>query len=144
MKLIKIFTHPYTVIISFFIILINGEGFGGFFLLYLLLGLPYGAIHSLVSLIAIIVLVFNYKKYKRRKEFIIDYLMEIIGILLLLLSLFLFFYNDKQHYNYGTFYELVPVIMLILFGLIAITSIVNNIVSIYKVSSKNTMHNINL
>ena len=112
MKILRIITHPYTVIISFFIILINGEAWGGFFLLYLLLGLPYGAIHSVLALIAILILVLNLHKYHRR-ETVKGCLLEILGVLLLLLSLFLFFYNDTTHYNYGTFYILVPLITLV-------------------------------
>lgn len=143
MKIIKILTHPYTVIISFFIILINGEGWGGFFLLYLLFGLPYGAIHSILALLGIGLLLFTYRKYKRKKEAIIECSFEILGVLLLLLSLFLFFYNDKQHYNYGTFYQIVPVIMLILFLLIALISIVSNVITVYKIVLKNSIHNVN-
>ncbi|MEJ7676831.1 MAG: hypothetical protein WKG06_02920 [Segetibacter sp.] len=67
MKLIKILTHPYIIIISFFIILINGEGFGDFFFLYLLMALPYGAIHSLLALLSIVLLLVNYYKSKGKK-----------------------------------------------------------------------------
>ncbi len=63
MRILKIITHPYIVIISFFAILISGEGFGGFYLLYLLLALPYGGIHSLLALIGIVLLLVNYNKY---------------------------------------------------------------------------------
>lgn len=144
MKLIKILTHPYIIIISFFIILINGEGFGGFFLLYVLMGLPYGAIHSLLALLGIVFLVVNYYKYKGKKELLVQCLLEIFGIILLILSVFVFFYNDKQHYNYGTFYKLIPMIMLILFGIISLLSIINNIMIIYKISTRNGIHNLNL
>lgn len=144
MKLIKLFAHPYTVIISFFIILINGEGFGGFLLLYLLFGLPYGAIHSLLAVLGIVLLLFNYYKYGMKKESVLQCVIEIIGVFLLIFSLFLFFYNDKQHYNYGTFYHLVPIIMLILFGIISLFSISSNIFTIYKISTKSSIHNMNL
>jgi len=143
MKLIKILIHPYTVIISFFVILINGEGWGGVFLLYLLFGLPYGAIHSLLALFGIVLLLVNYHGYKRRKDTVLQCLIEIIGVIFLILSLFIFFFNDKQHYNYGTFYQLVPVIMLILFGIISLSSIVSNILTIYKISAKKSVHNMN-
>lgn len=144
MKLIKILTHPYIIIISFFIILINGEGFGGFFLLYLLMALPYGAIHSLLALLSIVLLLVNYYKSKGKKESIVQCLIEISGIILLILSLFVFFYNDKQHYNYGTFYKLIPMITLILFAIISLLSIINNIMVIYRISTRNGIHNLNL
>ncbi|WP_033412005.1 hypothetical protein, partial [Segetibacter koreensis] len=113
-----------------------------FFLLYLLLGLPYGAIHSVLALVAIIILILNLHKYRRR-ETIKACLLEILGVLLLLLSLFLFFYNDTTHYNYGTFYFLVPVITLGLFTILAVSSLIMNIVAIYKISTKEHFHNLN-
>ncbi|WP_018613941.1 hypothetical protein [Segetibacter koreensis] len=121
---------------------IDGEAWRGFFLLYLLLGLPYGAIHSVLALVAIIILILNLHKYRRR-ETIKACLLEILGVLLLLLSLFLFFYNDTTHYNYGTFYFLVPVITLGLFTILAVSSLIMNIVAIYKISTKEHFHNLN-
>lgn len=50
MKMIKLFTHPVVIIIAFLLILINGEHLGGFYLLYILLGLPHGAVHSLLAI----------------------------------------------------------------------------------------------
>jgi len=40
--------------------------------------------------------------------------------------LFFFFYNDKQHYNYGTFDQLVPQISLIIFFIVAMLFLTNN------------------
>jgi hypothetical protein len=144
MKVIKIITHPYTVIISLFIILINGEGWGGFFVLYLLFGLPYAVIHSLLALLGVVLLLVNYYKYKGKKEGLSNYVIEIIGVFLLMLSIFIFFYTDKQHYNYGTFYQLVPVITLILFTIIALSSIIVNIISVYKTAAKKSYHHLNV
>lgn len=139
MKVLNFITHPNTIIISFFAILINGEGFGGFFLIYLLLGLPYGAAHSLLSLLGIGLLLFVNYKYKRSAKPHTARLVEIVSVLLLLFSLFLFFYNDKQHYNYGTFYKLVPMIMLILFVTVAIVSIAINIAFIFRNSQADSL-----
>lgn len=144
MKIIKILTHPYTVILSLFIILINGEGFGGFFILYLLFGLPYAVIHSLLALLGVVLLLANYSKYRGKKEGLPNYAIEIIGVVLLILSIFIFFYRDKQHYNYGTFVQLVPVITLILFAIIALSSIVVNVISIYKIVAKKSYHHLNM
>ncbi len=127
MKAIKIITHPYTLIISFLLIMISGEHLGGFYLLYLLLALPVGAIHSLLALAGISVLLFNYHKYGRRKTHLIVPVLNIIGLLLLFCSIYAFFYNDKEHYNYGTFYQTVPLLTLIITGLIALCFLANNI-----------------
>jgi hypothetical protein len=90
-KLLNIITHPNIVIISFFGILINGEGFGGFFLLYVLLGLPHGVIHALIALLGVVLLLVNYYKYKRKKKLIAQSLIEILAVILLMLSVFVFF-----------------------------------------------------
>ena len=50
MKMIKLFTHPVVIIIAFLLILISGEHLGGFYLLYILLGLSHGAVHSLLAI----------------------------------------------------------------------------------------------
>lgn len=144
MNLIKIATHPYIIIISFSIILIIGEGWGSFFLFYLLLGLPYGAIHSLIALLGIVLLLINYYKYKKKKELVLQCLTEIFAVFLLILALSVFFYNDKQHYNYRTFHLLVPLLTLILFAIIALSSIIVNIISIYKTVAKKSYHHLNM
>jgi hypothetical protein len=77
-------------------------------------------------------LVFSYHKYQRRKAYHIESILNIAGTFLLLFSLVLFFYNDKEHYNYGTFYQVVPQISLVLFGLITLAFLYNNIISIVK------------
>lgn len=133
MKAFKILTHPYTVIITFFLIMISGQHLGGFYLMYLLLALPFGGIHSLLALFGILLLLLCYHKYRRKKIYIVESIMNILGILLLLLSLFFFFYNDKQHYNYGTFDQLVPQISLIIFFIVAMSFLANNLLGKTKV-----------
>ena len=102
MKAIKILGHPITVICLFLVILISGESIGGVYLFYFLLGLPHGIIHSLLDLVGIGVLIFSYSQMKD-KQTALKKLMSVTGVLLLLLSLLTFFYNDRGHYNYGSF-----------------------------------------
>jgi len=117
MKMIKLFTHPVVIIIAFLLILISGEHLGGFYLLYILLGLPHGAVHSLLAIVGIGLLFFTNYKYQQQFIFNIEPVLNIMGGIMILLSLFLFFYNDKSHYNYGTFYQTIPVILLSIFSL---------------------------
>ena len=49
MKKIKIITHPVTLILCFFLILISGEHLGGFYLLYILLGLLFASPFNIFS-----------------------------------------------------------------------------------------------
>lgn len=126
MKMIKLFTHPVVVIIAFLLILISGEHLGGFYLLYILLGLPHGAVHSLFAVVGIGLLLFSNYKYQQQFIFNIEPVLNIMGLIMLLLSLFLFFYNDKSHYNYGTFYQTIPIILLSVFALLVAGFLFNN------------------
>jgi len=123
----NIITHPYIVIISFFIIMISGQHLGGFYLLYLLLALPHGGVHSLLALFGIVLLLISYNKYKRKKIYLIESIINMVAIILLILSLFSFFYNDKEHYNFGTFYQIVPQITLVIFSIVALTFLLDNV-----------------
>lgn len=123
----NIITHPYIVIISFFIIMISGQHLGGFYLLYLLLALPHGSMHSLLALFGIVLLLISYNKYKRKKIYLIESIINMVATILLILSLFSFFYNDKEHYNFGTFYQIVPQITLVIFSIVALTFLLDNV-----------------
>lgn len=124
--MIKLFTHPVVIIIAFLLILISGEHLGGFYLLYILLGLPHGAVHSLLAIVGIGLLFFTNYKYQQQFIFNIEPVLNIMGGIMILLSLFLFFYNDKSHYNYGTFYQTIPVILLSVFSLSVAGFLFNN------------------
>ena len=137
MKALKILTHPILLIISFLFVLISGEHLGGFYALYLLLALPHGGIHSLIALIGILVLVIGYNVYSR-KPGLVQNILNIIGALLLVLSLASFFFSDKEGYNYGTFYQIVPVISLSLFGLLTLLFLIKNLVQIFNKRRMNT------
>ena len=138
MKAIKILSHPHILIVSFLLVLISGEHFGGFYLLYLMLGLPHWGLHSIAAFLGIALLVFSYMKYKGRGVFLIAPVLNMIGSLLLIASLFLFFYNDREHYNYGTFYQVVPMVMLVVFSLLSVAFLVDNVIDL---TSKNLKGN---
>jgi MFS superfamily sulfate permease-like transporter len=127
MKAIKIITHPFILIISFLFILVSGQHWGGFYLLYLLLALPHGGIHAVLALAGIAILIFTYLRFLRSNKYLIEPVLNIIGSVCLVLSVFLFFYNDKQGYNNGTFEQLVPQITLALFGILTIAFIIRNL-----------------
>ena len=126
MKMIKFFTHPVVIIIAFLLILISGEHLGGFYLLYIVLGLPHGAVHSLLAIVGIGLLLFSNYKYQQQFIFNIEPVLNIIAVIVLLLSLFLFFYNDKSHYNYSTFYQTIPIMLLSVFALLVAGFLFNN------------------
>ncbi|MGC4037892.1 MAG: hypothetical protein QM764_18155 [Chitinophagaceae bacterium] len=134
MKLIKIIGHPYTVIISFLLLMISGEHLGGPYILYIMLALPYLAIHALLAIAGIILLLIVYKLVRSK---VISIFLNIAAYASMLLSLYFFFSNDSAGYNDDTFYQPVP---LFTFGLFAIILLASLIRSLYhsKVKVKTT------
>lgn len=126
MKLINIITHPVLMITSFSLILISGEHFGGFYLMYLLMAIPHGGVHAVLALLGAGLVLFSYGKYKRQSRFFIEPLLNILGAFGLYASLWLFFYNSWE-YNNGTFRQTVPLVSLALFGAVSLGFLVNSI-----------------
>lgn len=111
-------------------IIISGQHLGGFYIVYLLVALPHGGVHSLLAITGITILLLTY--HRSIKPSVIAPTLNLIGVVILIASIFIFFYNDKEHYNYGTFFQLVPQITLILFAFIALCFIVRNIVTLFR------------
>ena len=126
MKFFKIISHPFALIMSFLFILISGQHFGGFYILYLLLALPHGGIYAIVAAIGIIVLVATYYKFRRRFLYRIEPIFNFLGMLMLLLSLFIFFYDDKTGKHSQTLMEFLPLLSLTLFMIFAICFFISN------------------
>jgi hypothetical protein len=119
MKLFKILSHPYTLVLSFLFIVISGQHLGGFYALYILLGLMHGVTHSLLAFLGIVVLLATYHSGWPQKS-VLRQVSSVTGAGLLLASLIFFFNNDKQHYNWGTFEQGFPMFTLILTSFIAL------------------------
>lgn len=143
MKLLHYFTHPYILIISLLIIIISGQHVGGFYILYILLALPHGGIHSLLSLIGIILLLTVQFRYKGRNRSLLVNIVNVFGAVLLVLSLFFFFFNDKEHYNYDTFKFWLSLFSLALFSVISISFIVINSLPVIKKQINRPKHSKN-
>jgi hypothetical protein len=110
MKIIKWVGHPVIVMVLFLLLIIEGDEFGGFFMLYLLLSLPHLVTYSLVAAAGLILMIcaFNYRGSKITAA--ISYL---TGYALMLLSLLIFFSKDNK---WKTFEPGVPLFSFILFG----------------------------
>jgi len=132
----KIITHPYAVLISFLFILISGEHIGGFYIVYLLLGLAHVAVHSILGIAGIAMLLFNII-LNNSNGFTKPFL-NLTGVFLMIASLIIFFNNDSSHYNTATFYQLVPQLFIALFIILSIAFIIKNICLLFKTSEKNT------
>lgn len=140
MKAIKFFGHPVMTICLFLVILISGESIGGVYLFYLLLALPHGLIHSILAIAGIILLLVSFNRVKNVASMAKIY-MNITGILLLGFSIFYFFYNDKGHYNYGSFSS-TP--FWITFSLFAISALCLLSLTVINLKSKNHQSQMNL
>ena len=126
MKILNVLTHPFVLIISFLLILISGQHFGGFYFMYLLFALPHGGMHAIFGFTGILMILSSYYKFKRMRQYRIESVLNIAGLLFLLSSIFFFFYNDKKGYNYQTFDQIVPILSLVLFTVISLFYLVSN------------------
>jgi len=122
MKLIKILGHPVSVISMFLLLLISGESFGGFYLLYICLGLPYGVPHAMIAIGALAAMLIGYN-FNRNQFTFFKPLLYLISITLMLLALITFF-SDSKGYNDATFNQTVPLISFSIFGLCVLCNII--------------------
>jgi len=116
MKLLKLISHPVLVCITFSVILISGDHFGGVYLLYLLMALPHGGPHAVLAFIGAAVILITYGRYRRQSRYLVDPLLNILGVFLLYASLWVFFFRSWEE-NDGTFDQAVPIISLAVFAL---------------------------
>ena len=130
MKIFKIIAHHYSLIICFLAILISGQHLGGFYIFYLLLALPYGGIHSILAILGIIVLLTSYRLFGCNEKNL-GQVLNFVGVSLLFGSLYYFFWNDKQHYNWGTFEQVIPMLTIIITGFVALCFLLRNIFGIW-------------
>lgn len=121
MKLIKIIGHPVMVMCIFLLLLISGESFGGFYLIYFLIGLPHGVPHALLALAGLGVMFTGYKIY-RNQFHIIKPLLYLLGSGLMILALVTFFAASKG-YNDPTFHQAVPLFTFVLFGICVLSNV---------------------
>jgi hypothetical protein len=114
MKLIKLIGHPVTVVCMFCLLLISGKSIGGFYLLYILLGLPHGALHAILAVTGITLMVTGYKLPNQSAK-ILKPVLYFLSLALMVVALTTFFANSKG-YNDSTFHQTVPLGTFVLFG----------------------------
>jgi amino acid transporter len=136
MKLLKIIGHPVLVMSMFLLVLISGQALGGPYMLYLILGLPQGADYAVTGVIGLICLFVSYKIYRGENKHWIKPVLGLFGILLLLFSLYIFFYKDKMRYNYNTFEQSVPIISLALLAICIVSGLVLYLLQLFDLLKK--------
>ena len=126
MKVRNILGNRLVLITIFSLLLIEGEHFGGFYLLYLLLALPHGGVYSIIAFAGIIfVLAGNNINAKNLKL-----IFSVSGLLLMLLSLLIFF--NRGDNKGATFHQSVPIISFCLFGICVLFFIIGSLENFYK------------
>jgi hypothetical protein len=133
MKLIKIMGHPVLVISLFLLVIIEGEHFGGFYVLYLLFGLVAGASYALIAIAGIVVMLLGYNFYKEKQ--LMKPILYLVGWILLLVS-YVVFFGDGKNNNGETFHTRVPLITFVFFGLCSICLLINIVYLFLKVRDK--------
>ncbi len=110
-RLKQILSHYIMVAISFCLIIISGQSTGFFYLTLLMLGLTHALLHSILG-IAGLILVFlsGGSKQTPVKAYI-----GLSGVVCMILSLVRFFTQPGGSYNYPTFRQLFPLLMMSLF-----------------------------
>lgn len=121
MKIIKVVGHPVMVMSLFLLLLISGESFGGFYVLYILLGLPHGVPHALLAVLGIGVMLTGYKIYQGQTH-PLKSLLYLAGNGLMFFALLTFFAASKG-YNDPTFHQPAPLISFLLFGLCTLCNV---------------------
>jgi hypothetical protein len=119
MKLFRILSHPYTLLFCFSFMIISGESTGGFYIMYILLGLLHGVLHSLLGFFGMLLLIIGYHLPLKRNTFITQ-MLSVVGLSLMVASVFFFFRNDTAHYNWGTLEQGLPMFTLVFTAFIAV------------------------
>ena len=120
MKILKFIGHPVILIIIYLLLVIEGDEFGGFFMMYLMLALPHLVPYSVVAGVGLLLVIvaFNMSaKYWRVLP-----ILYLLGYILMIVSLVMFFEKGNK---WQTFELTVPRFTFIVFGFISICFLVN-------------------
>jgi len=120
---LKILVHPLTICLLFCFLIISGEESAFFYIFILLLGLPHGVLHSILGILGIVLLLSSVFL----KERIVMSILNLAGALCFILSLVRFFTQPGASYNYNTLRESVPLILLVLFSLLLLVFIIQQL-----------------
>lgn len=131
MKIVKWIGHPVILMIIYLLLIIDGDEFGGFFMLYLLLSLPHFVPYALIAAIGLFLMVLAFNAKGGKKNVSIFYL---VGYILMILSLIIFFSKGNK---WKTFELGIPLISFILFAISSICFLIWQFYILQKSFSKN-------
>lgn len=122
-KTINVISHPLLIILFFCFLIISGEESAAFYITILMRGLPYHVLQSYLGFSGIILMITGWLLQKKKGSYIVN----VVGAFALLASLVIFFLQPGGSYNYNTFRELVPLLLLSLFLLLIALFISRNV-----------------
>lgn len=132
MRIIKWIGHPVALLIVYLLLIIEGDNFGGIYLLYLVLSLPHGVPYAVAAALGIATVVVAFNMNGPRFT-LLKTVLYLLGFCLMILSLLLFF---ERGYSWETFQIGVPLSTFILFGICSICFLIRTLSSFQKTSLK--------
>lgn len=140
MKILKIIGHPISVICMYLLLLVSGKSFGGFYFLYILIGLPHGVPDAIVSVLGLSIMLLGYKINRNRfNQF--RPVLYIVGNVIMILGL-VYFFRASKGYNDLTFHQTVPLFSFVLFGLCVLSNFFVSILLLNQRTSGNNHINV--
>lgn len=124
----NILTHPFIISLLFCVLIISGQSRAWLYIFLLFLGLPYLTFHSIIGLIGLLLVLLTMVITDRSFKYIVGFL----GAISMAISIISFFIQSGGSYNYNTFRELVPLCLLIVYGVLLSSFIVMNLSRIYN------------
>jgi hypothetical protein len=132
MKIIKWIGHPVILIIIYLLLIIEGDEFGGFYLLYLVLSLPHLVPYSVLAAAGIAGLIIAFNLGNEKYLFIKPFL-YLFGFGLMVFSLILFFSKGNKE---QTFHLSLPLMTFVIFAISSLCFLVYA-ASLFQKESKN-------
>ncbi len=131
MNIFRIILSPFVIVLSFLLIVISGEQVGGFYFVYLSRALPHGTLYVILAIAGILILLLNLIKPIWNNPFFKSIINQ-VGGLSLLMSVYVFFFSDSTEYNLNTFSQVVPLITILVFLLLVCGFIYINFVFLLR------------
>lgn len=135
MKVINIIGHPVSVMCTYLLLLISGHSLGGFYVMYILLGLPHGSPDAIISAAGLSLMLLGYKIFHKRFR-PVKPVLYLAANAVMIFGLVIFFQSSKG-YNDPTFHQTVPLISFSIFGFCVLCNVLHSLGLFYQHTKKN-------
>lgn len=113
MKIISLLSHSIAQVVSFSILLVGSPYFGGPYIFFLYHAFPEGYTFAITGIIGIVVTLISL--FIKAGGY-----MQLLGAILMTVSLVIFFFSPRGTINASTFYDVVPIITLVLLATVLV------------------------